>query len=91
MAHSSLYRSAQAEVERFYRHVLGKDPQLVTSEARMAVETDLPEAIGFIRSLTVKMDKLINAILTDAVKQAADMVTLTNNEDGIAAALEKLL
>lgn len=28
---------------------------------------------------------------TEAVKQAADMVTLTNNEDGIAAALEKLL
>lgn len=28
---------------------------------------------------------------TDAVKQAADMVTLTNNEDGIAAALEKLI
>ena len=28
---------------------------------------------------------------TDAVKEAADMVTLSNNEDGIAAALEKLL
>ena len=28
---------------------------------------------------------------TDAVKAAADMVTLGNNEDGIAAALEKLL
>ena len=27
----------------------------------------------------------------EAVKQAADMVTLSNNEDGIAAALEKLL
>lgn len=27
----------------------------------------------------------------DAVKQAADLVTLSNNEDGIAAALEKLL
>ena len=26
-----------------------------------------------------------------AVKAAADMVTLSNNEDGIAAALEKLL
>ena len=28
---------------------------------------------------------------TEAVKQAADMVTLTNNEDGIAAAVEKLI
>ena len=27
----------------------------------------------------------------DAVKAAADMVTLSNNDDGIAAALEKLL
>ena len=27
----------------------------------------------------------------EVVKQAADMVTLSNNEDGIAAALEKLL
>ncbi|NTJ44436.1 histidine kinase [Agrobacterium larrymoorei] len=32
-------------------------------EARLAVEQDLPEAIGFIRSSTRKMDQLINAIL----------------------------
>ncbi|AYD02093.1 CHASE3 domain-containing protein [Neorhizobium sp. NCHU2750] len=32
-------------------------------EARLAVEEDLPEAIGFIRSSTKKMDGLINAIL----------------------------
>lgn len=32
-------------------------------EARQAVEQDLPEAIGFIRSSTKKMDSLINAIL----------------------------
>ncbi len=32
-------------------------------EARQAIETDLPEAIGFIRSSTQKMDNLINAIL----------------------------
>lgn len=38
-------------------------PQLVTEDARLAVETDLPEAIGFIRSSTQKMDRLINAIL----------------------------
>lgn len=63
MGFTSELEAAQAEVERFYRQVLGKDPQLVTGEARMAIETDLPEAIGFIRSSTVKMDKLINAIL----------------------------
>lgn len=32
-------------------------------EVRRAVEEDLPEAIGFIRSSTQKMDRLINAIL----------------------------
>jgi PAS domain S-box-containing protein len=63
MGFTSELEAAQAEVERFYRHVLGKDSQLVTPEARMAVEADLPEAIGFIRSSTIKMDKLINAIL----------------------------
>ena len=32
-------------------------------EARLAVQEDLPEAVGFIRSSTRKMDSLINAIL----------------------------
>ncbi|MBD2746904.1 PAS domain-containing protein [Microvirga sp. BT688] len=63
MGFTSELEAAQTEVERFYRHVLAKDPQLVTAETQTAVETDLPEAIGFIRSSTVKMDKLINAIL----------------------------
>jgi signal transduction histidine kinase len=38
-------------------------PQLMTDEAREAVKVDLPEAVGFIRSSTQKMDRLINAIL----------------------------
>ena len=38
-------------------------PDIVTDEARMAANEDLPEAIGFIRSSTQKMDRLINAIL----------------------------
>ncbi|RAK56939.1 sensor histidine kinase [Phenylobacterium deserti] len=38
-------------------------PGLVTTDARLAVESDLPEAIGFIRNSTQKMDRLINAIL----------------------------
>ena len=38
-------------------------PDLVTEEARLAVREDLPESIGFIRSSTQKMDRLINAIL----------------------------
>lgn len=38
-------------------------PQLIDADTRAAVEHDLPEAIGFIRSSTHKMDRLINAIL----------------------------
>ncbi len=38
-------------------------PGIVTEEARIAAREDLPEAIGFIRSSTQKMDRLINAIL----------------------------
>ena len=39
-------------------------PGIVTEEARLAAREDLPEAIGFIRTSTQKMDRLINAILT---------------------------
>ncbi len=38
-------------------------PGLVDGAARVAVIEDLPEATGFIRSSTQKMDRLINAIL----------------------------
>jgi signal transduction histidine kinase len=38
-------------------------PELATQEVRIAVREDMPEAIGFIRSSTTRMDRLINAIL----------------------------
>ncbi|MEH3157940.1 MAG: CHASE3 domain-containing protein [Sphingomonas taxi] len=38
-------------------------PEVVDADARAAVREDLPEAIGFIRTSTQKMDRLINAIL----------------------------
>jgi signal transduction histidine kinase len=38
-------------------------PGLVTEDERLAAREDLPEAIGFIRTSTQKMDRLINAIL----------------------------
>ena len=38
-------------------------PEIVSGEAKLAVREDLPEAIGFIRASTQKMDRLINAIL----------------------------
>lgn len=38
-------------------------PDLIESDAVTAVRDDMPEAIGFIRASTAKMDRLINAIL----------------------------
>lgn len=38
-------------------------PDLVESDALTAAREDIPEAIGFIRASTEKMDRLINAIL----------------------------
>ena len=38
-------------------------PQLASADARAAAREELPEAIGFIRTSTQKMDRLINAIL----------------------------
>jgi signal transduction histidine kinase len=38
-------------------------PDTVARDTREAIEQDIPEAIGFIRSSTKKMDRLINAIL----------------------------
>ena len=38
-------------------------PELVSGDAKLAVDEDLLEAIGFIRTSTAKMDRLINAIL----------------------------
>ena len=55
-----------ASLKPVTRYVLadGKSlPEDVIREARLAVEEDIPEAIGFIRSSTRKMDQLINAIL----------------------------
>ncbi|MFL4998377.1 MAG: sensor histidine kinase, partial [Microvirga sp.] len=63
MGFTSELEGAQAEIERFYRNVRQANSNLISPEIRAAIESDLPEAIGFIRSSTVKMDKLIRAIL----------------------------
>lgn len=63
MGFTSELETAQAEIERFYRTVSERSSELVDARTRMVVESDLAEAIGFIRTSTAKMDKLINAIL----------------------------
>ena len=51
------------ELSAFLDDVGNVAPQLVTAERRAIVQQDLPEALGFIRASTSKMDRLINAIL----------------------------
>lgn len=63
MGFTSELETGFKDIESFYRKIEELHPSLVTPDARAAIETDLVEAIGFIRSSTVKMDKLINAIL----------------------------
>ena len=53
----------QGDLSLFMREVVERAPDLVTDDLRVALETDLPEALGFIRSSTSKMDRLISAIL----------------------------
>jgi PAS domain S-box-containing protein len=63
MGFTSELENARGEIESFYKKVSQVRPDLVTPDAMVAIEEDLAESIGFIRSSTLKMDKLINAIL----------------------------
>ncbi|MEK0085336.1 CHASE domain-containing protein [Benzoatithermus flavus] len=63
MGFTSELEVAQGRIARFYRAVAETAPGLAGTEIEAAIEQDLPEAIGFIRSSTAKMDRLINAIL----------------------------
>lgn len=50
-------------VRRQYDTLVDRAPDLLQEDTQEAVKDELPEAIGFIRSSTAKMDRLINAIL----------------------------
>lgn len=63
MGFTSELDAVRADIATFLTEVEQEAPRLVTVDRRMAIETDLPEALGFIRSSTAKMDRLINAIL----------------------------
>jgi signal transduction histidine kinase len=64
----------------------------LASEARTAADQDLPEAIGFIRASTSKMDRLINAILKLSREGRRELrpepIELKTLFDGIAASVK---
>ena len=55
--------AVRGDLGAFFGDVEKVAPQLVTPDRRALIEQDLPEALGFIRTSTAKMDRLINAIL----------------------------
>jgi signal transduction histidine kinase len=63
MGFTSELETARQPLAKLIAAAEEKAPDLVTQEARLAIDEDLPEAIRFIRSSTEKMDRLINAIL----------------------------
>ncbi len=63
MGFTSELDAARADIAQFLADVEREAPALVTADRRATILTDLPEALGFIRSSTAKMDRLINAIL----------------------------
>jgi len=63
MGFTAELEAATREIGKLIERAEAEAPQLVTPDARLAAREDLPEAIGFIRTSTAKMDRLINAIL----------------------------
>ncbi|MNS98771.1 Phytochrome-like protein cph1 [compost metagenome] len=61
------YTSELEQVGKIFDHQLTtlaeRHPEDIEPEAIRAVREDVPEAVGFIRASTAKMDRLINAIL----------------------------
>ncbi|UAK24700.1 sensor histidine kinase [Sphingomonas nostoxanthinifaciens] len=63
MGFTAELEAATKSLTRLVEHVEAEAPHLIDADARVAATEDLPEAIGFIRTSTQKMDRLINAIL----------------------------
>ncbi|MBV9748981.1 MAG: CHASE3 domain-containing protein [Acetobacteraceae bacterium] len=63
MGYTAELQAAGAEFAKQMDAIRENAPELVNKDAELAVREDVPEAIGFIRASTSKMDRLINAIL----------------------------
>jgi len=63
MGFTSELEAASKPLSALMERVEAEAPQLMTPDAKLAVTSDLPESLNFIRASTQKMDRLINAIL----------------------------
>ena len=55
--------AATGEIRALIDRAEAEAPGILTEDVKLAAREDLPESIGFIRTSTQKMDRLINAIL----------------------------
>ena len=60
---TSELETAIATVDRYFDELPAETTNAAAEEAKLAVKEDMPEAIGFIRASSTRMDGLINAIL----------------------------
>lgn len=63
MGYTSELEQAGRAMDAHLQRVQSDEPDQIEQDALNAVREDVPEAIGFIRASTAKMDRLINAIL----------------------------
>ena len=63
MGFTAELEAARKTTSQFLERLRAEQPERVEPDVATAVDEDLPEAIGFIRTSTQKMDRLINAIL----------------------------
>jgi len=63
MGFTSELEAAAKPLTELVEKVEAEAPQLLAPNAKLAVTSDLPESLRFIRASTQKMDRLINAIL----------------------------
>lgn len=86
MGYTSELEQAGRIIDKQMTAVETEAPKLVEQDALTAVREDMPEAIGFIRASTEKMDRLINAILKlsregrrNLVPEWLDMTVMVRN------------
>ncbi len=95
MGFTSELEAALRPLSQLLEQVEATNPALVSADARLAVKEDLPEALGFIRASTQKMDRLINAILRLSREGrrniAPDDVPLTPLAEGIVDGIRHLV
>ncbi|MDQ3125149.1 MAG: CHASE3 domain-containing protein [Pseudomonadota bacterium] len=86
MGYTAELEQAGRIIDKQMTAVETKAPKLVEQDALTAVRDDVPEAVGFIRASTEKMDRLINAILKlsregrrNLVPETLDMTVMVQN------------